>query len=512
MKKHIISFFKLPWYFAAFAAYPALALLRTNISEVRYTAGIRPAVVSIFGATVLFLLCRMVYRNWHRAGFASAGLVLLFFSYGHVSDLISKRWQVPHLETWMLGTWLILALLVLFWAGQRKATLERAAAVLNILSLGLVLVALTQVAWLSIPLEANAPVADHAPLQALDTPAGRTLPDIYYIILDSYGRSDLLQRNFGYDNSEFLAHLQQMGFYVAECSQSNYNRTDSSMSSSLNMQYLQNLDDDFRPENINRGSLWASIKQSAVRYELESAGYKIIAFATGYAWSEITDVDEYLAPSLVWSELTDFETFLLRTTPARHFEDLGWINLDQIDGQRIRERTRLIFNSMEALAHMPGPKFTFIHILPPHPLFVFAPDGSPTDPAEFLGEDRLYDFEAYKRGYLNQVAYINDQMENALSTLISESTAPPVIILQGDHGPWLQSGADKFKVLNAYFLPEQTGLLYPTISPVNSFRLVLNAYLGADYPLLNDISYNSPTPHVFDFTEVGNLCVPKPGP
>jgi hypothetical protein len=32
-------------------------------------------------------------------------------------------------------------------------------------------------------------------------------------------------------------------------------------------------------------------------------------------------------------------------------------------------------------------------------------------------------------------------------------------------------------------------LLYPSISPLNSFRVVLNAYFGADLPLLTDATY-----------------------
>jgi len=48
--------------------------------------------------------------------------------------------------------------------------------------------------------------------------------------------------------------------------------------------------------------------------------------------------------------------------------------------------------------------------------------------------------------------------------------------------------------------------LYPGISPVNTFRVVFNAYLGADLPLLKDVSYFSPIPQIYHFTEVPNLC------
>jgi hypothetical protein len=63
-----------------------------------------------------------------------------------------------------------------------------------------------------------------------------------------------------------------------------------------------------------------------------------------------------------------------------------------------------------------------------------------------------------------------------------------VIIIQGDHA--LAGAKDRFGILNAYYLPGiNKDILYPTISPVNSFRIVFNQYFGAKLPLLPDRSY-----------------------
>jgi hypothetical protein len=48
--------------------------------------------------------------------------------------------------------------------------------------------------------------------------------------------------------------------------------------------------------------------------------------------------------------------------------------------------------------------------------------------------------------------------------------------------------------------------LYPTITPVNTFRLVFNDYFGGRYELLPDISYFSPVPKLYEFSEVPNRC------
>ena len=84
-----------PWYFIPFAAYPVLALLSYNISQVRYTAGIRPLIISVAAAALLFLLFRLVYRDWHRAAFATAAFTVLFYTYGHVFDLLQTEMENP---------------------------------------------------------------------------------------------------------------------------------------------------------------------------------------------------------------------------------------------------------------------------------------------------------------------------------------------------------------------------------------------------------------------------------
>ena len=72
--------------------------------------------------------------------------------------------------------------------------------------------------------------------------------------------------------------------------------------------------------------------------------------------------------------------------------------------------------------------------------------------------------------------------------------------MQGDHGGVDTGKQDRMRILNAYYLPEGGAEgLYEGISPVNTFRVVLNQYFGEDLPLLEDISYFSNYKHPFDF-------------
>jgi hypothetical protein len=67
--------------------------------------------------------------------------------------------------------------------------------------------------------------------------SSKTLRNIYFIILDSYGRQDVLQNVLGYDNSVFIANLHDRGFYIPDCAFSNYDGTLSAISSFLNYEY-----------------------------------------------------------------------------------------------------------------------------------------------------------------------------------------------------------------------------------------------------------------------------------
>jgi hypothetical protein len=352
---------------------------------------------------------------------------------------------------------------------------------------------------------AHALGADNAPIQTdLVLPANP--PDVYYFILDSYTRQDLLKSAFGYDNTEFLDALRERGFYIAECSQSNYVRTEISLASSLNMMYLQQLDDAFTPESTARRTLWDSLKHSAARYNFESMGYKTVNFATGFAWNELDDADVFVEPPPLTSGMSEFEGLFLRTTLGRYAQDLGWVDPDAVMGQAFRDRFNNIFNSMGSLANMPEPTFAYVHVISPHPPFVFDPEGNPTYPPDFWNEQREYPSDSYAEGYINQLTWLSKKTLTAIDTLLAESDTPPIIILQGDHGPWMQPKDRRMWILNAYYLPEHNDELYSTITPVNTFRIVFNTYFGGGYDILEDVSYFSPVPKLYDFSKISNTC------
>jgi hypothetical protein len=99
--------------------------------------------------------------------------------------------------------------------------------------------------------------------------------------------------------------------------------------------------------------------------------------------------------------------------------------------------------------------------------------------------------------------------------ILPEAEVPPVIILQADHGSKLirMSGEpspemlrERLGVLNAYHLPVGgERFLYDSITPVNSFRVLLTAYFGANYELLEDRSYFSRLKRPYDMLDATEI-------
>jgi len=505
MKKAISSFFNTPWYPIAISAYPILALLTANTGEIQINAAARPLMVSVLFGGFLFLAIWLFVRQVHKAAFLTALWLALFFAFGHVYIYVDKKFPEANYTLWLAIGWIILFALALFWATRPKLTFVSSASTLNTVALALLVMTVGQISLEVSPRSAHALGADNAPIDA-DLVAPANPPDVYYFILDSYGRQDVLDMAYDYDNTEFLDALKERGFYVGACSQSNYVRTEISLASSLNMMYLQELDNEFKPESTARRTLWNSLKHSAVRYNFENMGYKTVDFATGFAWNELEDSDVFIAPPPFTSGLSEFEGLFLRTTLARYAQDFGWVDPDAVMGQAFRDRFNNIFDSMSKIAKMPEPTFAYVHVISPHPPFVFDPEGNPTYPPDFWNEQREYPYDMYTKGYTNQLTYLNQKTLEAIDTLLAESDTPPIIILQGDHGPWMQPKDRRMWIFNAYYLPEHNDELYSTITPVNTFRLVFNAYFGGNYDMLEDVSYFSPVPKLYDFSEIPNKC------
>jgi hypothetical protein len=307
----------------------------------------------------------------------------------------------------------------------------------------------------------------------------KPLPDVYFIILDKYGRSDALKTNYQYDNSEFITGLESLGFFIPDCSRSNYAFTVMSLSSQLNMAYVEDLTDVPSLKTTR-----ALIKNNVVHQAFEELGYTTIAFDMGFSWGNFTWFDHYYdqRPSHLdeWS-IDPFTILYLKTTIARFlFEGSSNIG-DQItrtDFEQKANRTQLILEVLPEIPHLSGPKFVHAHIITPHPPFLFYSDGSLVPDPEEIDP---------KVGYKNQLAFIEPRIIDVVSQILRRSKVPPIIIIEGDHGFGKKFGTSN---LLALYLPNggEAGL-DDHMTLVNVFPHIFNTYFGTDIDTLPDISY-----------------------
>jgi hypothetical protein len=485
-----------------FAIFPVLSLAAHNIDEISPDAILRPLLVSLLAGIVLFGLAQWILRDWHRAALVGLTILFLFFIYGQIYNTLEDV-TVGNVSIFRHRTLLpllgLLFLVVLYFLVRRLHQPGTFTLWLNLLAIFL-LVYPTSKILISVFQQSLANRSVQAAGSQVRADADR--PDVYYIILDAYGRADVLQNLLGYDNSEFLNSLRQRGFYVADCSQSNYAYTEFSLTSSLNYDYI---------EDLGRSERIALLKQSAVRSFFEANGYRVVAFPTGWAFTEWKDADLYLDFEHPVTALTEFETLLLDTTALRAVSDLRAPDPGEVSKKDLR-RLR-VFSLLENIKKLPGANgnlFVFAHLVVPHFPYTFGPNG---EVPAFQGKAATHEETAV--AYVDQVKFVSKEILDVVDTLIEDSKVPPVIIIQGDHGPLpdlAEDAAQRMPVLNAYYLPgiQMDKVLYPSITPVNSFRIVLNSYFGQDLPLLEDQSYFAPLKDRNEYQLVPNTCVDEP--
>jgi hypothetical protein len=404
----------------------------------------------------------------------------------------------------MLPLWIGLGALAFWWVMRKVHTPSSFTPMLNLLSVFLLIYPAYQTISYVIQREQTEKTAlAAAQAKGATFPLGYA-PDIYYIILDAYGRADVLREIFGYDNRPFLRSLEERGFYVATCSQSNYAQTMLSLTSSLNFDYLDSLTRSLTPDEDTRAPLRALGQYNRTRKFLEAQGYNIISFATNFPVSEWKDADHFLdAPR---QGMNDFELMLSQTTAWR-------ISMDMLDeppergsAEWYRWRTLSALKQLEtSVLTIPAPKFVFAHLVIPHHPFVFGPNGEALNSVEA----DVPEFEEYKVKYPDQVTYINRRILTIVDRILKGSPNPPIIVIQGDHGPApFDVSERRMKILNVYYFPDNPEGLYPTITPVNTFRLIFNNYFGQKYPLLEDRSFYSAYDVPYNYEEIANDCPP----
>ena len=481
-----------PFHPLLFAIYPILFLYSRNVAEFPPGVLCEPILVSVLFTLAVSVFIWKFSKNRLRSALVLSLFLLVFFSYGHFYHFLEEsgllRFGILGDQKFVLSFYGLLFGAVAFLCYTKIRDWQKSTFLLNVL--GLFLLSFTLINILSF----------HKGLARLkpETPATtesndtKEAPDIFYIILDGYPRQDVLSEIHQFDNSEFLEFLKTKGFRILGNSHSNYPGTSLSLASSLNLNYIDQLIPPDERRSNNPWFLKDLIEKNYVLEFLKKRGYVTVAFDSGYFQTELKNVDHFYATG--WF-LNEFHEALLDTTPA-------WVLFKNI-GRYQMQRRRILY----ILDHLPDPRdatkpvFVFAHIMALHPPYVFGPNGEERSPQssslQFWKDFGDPSRKELSQQYQDQLTYINKRMQSAVQAILGSRKRPVLIILQGDHGSSFLSPErgssfyqERFSILNAIHVSDETQL-YDSMSPVNTFRIIFNAFFGTTYKLLEDRSFYS---------------------
>ncbi len=466
---------------------------------------IRPVVIVLLISIVLWLALGFGLKDFHRGAIFSTVAVAMSFLFKEFQE-IARFFFIPRqFEFFIWGSATVILACIFAW----KFKWHRFA---NVLSIALIVTSAVQVCFGYFQALSLRPEQLHS--LAASSKSDFHRPDIIYVILDGYGRNDSLKRSLGFDNSTFINALEERGFYVAKDSRSNYCQTELSVGSSLNFDFIQALLTKVSAKDTSRLPMGELINHSAAAQYLKAMGYTFSAITTGFPPLQFESADVNLRTR---SGMTLLESAILQKTPFASYE-----NVRSSQFLRRREEILAAFDSISSLRGTEiKPKFTVAHILAPHPPFVFGSNGQLLPHKGFYGFWDGSDFiehvssaNDYKLGYVGQAEYIGKLMIKAIDSVLSSSGEKPVILIQGDHGSKLRLDQNSlsrtdlnecFPNLSAFYVPDSVRKhLYPSITPVNSFRVLFNGLFNEDFELKPDLSWYSTFQFPYDFTDVTN--------
>jgi len=318
---------------------------------------------------------------------------------------------------------------------------------------------------------AIAPVAAGAPDER---------PDIYFIIMDSHTSPEQLQRNWNYDESDWVHRVEQRGFLVVTNARSNFAYTPYCILTALDMDYPE------PPINLEirewDPSVSVALNQAKVVQLLSRAGYRIYNFSPFDVAGQRASYHVEWFPYPAVEGLMSLMRSSILGTPAMSFM---WPKPD-VDNDLAAQSQKL----MQQVENLPprrkgeAPRFVYLHLMLPHFPYVLDRFGNRRKPA---GQDD-------KAAYLEQLIYTDERVLKTIDTILTHSTSTPVILLRGDHGfrglPGSERAEEATSIFNAMLLPNGGNAdIYPGMTPVNTFRVIMDRYLGAKLNLLKDEIY-----------------------
>jgi len=511
---------------------PALHLYINSRIPIQYACSSWIVIAVLMG--ILVLVLNLFIRDARKAGVIAALFSIAFFYFEpflQQLDIVSFNLGLTKLEYQLLNSTRLAATIFIIWTtlwvvtgryiARSELITKKVSSFLSVVSLVLLVTPMINIAQIvsnSIRIEKfpsytfnNSFFTNSEEDLSVNDRETDYHPDIFYLIFDAFAGEDILNAVYGMDISGFVSQLENKGFYVAYGSKANYSQTINSLPSSMNMSYLDGLSKSATDPH-NWSPLADALQKNLVSSFLDERGYELITFSSGFWPTENVRTDKKHQPLI---NLNEYQEGLLLITPIAHiFPDILY--------DLHRNRITFTLNNLPVATLSGEPRFVFAHLYIPHPPFVFDDAGNHIHVSRLFTK---YDADGYRlkggstteyqKMYAAQLNYLLDQILILVDEIIAETHLPPIIIIQGDHGPGSMITQrcleednldERFSIMNAYYFPGQDySNLYPGITPVNTFRVVFDQYFGADLGLLADRNYFSTVFEPYNYSEMTEL-------
>jgi len=504
------------------AFFPIIAVYSVNIGMIQLEQFILTTLLIVGSAFLFFLCLKYILKNGKKAALIISLSFIIFFSFGHVYNMLN---QVSIGDTDLGSNKILLPIFtILFGIGsfliiKTKGTLDNATSIVNTISVVFIAVIVVMVGIETFGCDEcliqqntqrnfdffSDEKIDFSPYfetHSFSISESDSLPNVYYVILDAYPRNDILKKHMNFDNSEFTNMLEQRGFHVAKNSFANYHLSGLSISSTMNMDYINFLADEFGEDSRDYNPIlrkdFGLYADNQVIKNFELMGYKVgrIGSATIYP-HELPLAD--LSPC--HKSILLMDNRLLDAVGSTSM--MGYF----IERWAEEQQRQIILCDFEELPKISGyfeePVFVWSHIMLPHFPLIFGPNGEPITPGQPLLAMNHPEFTDsrwdVKTQFVQQIQFANKKSIEFIDKIL-ENEKQAIIILQSDHGsafgislqdPTDDDAFQKLSNLSAIYFPDEKHreMLTDDRTNVNTFRLVFNSYFGSDYEMLEDRTY-----------------------
>ena len=452
------------------AVFPAIFLYGNNSNEADIQDVLKPMLLFVSIAVVLFFVCFGIIRNTQKSAIITALFMLVFENFATLEEMLLKI--NSNLRYWHTTAIFLFILFHVAYFIYRFLPKDLGTTITSVLCLVFGALILVNIAT-AIPGEINkinARKLETEKLQEEEVASGSAdtekLPNIYLLLFDEYAGFHQMEKYYHYDNAVLKDFLEENFFTISYDSHNESIMTSTVTTNLVNIDYIvDNTDSESEKEVLRHNGQLFSLMQDY--------GYDVrkLTDKNYYGDDYVSDGNQNNSFAATAGGETLIDLIYKKTVFYPFLNHEVKLNLKEI-------------NFLIDPNNSPNrPTFTIMHVVMPHTPFYFDEFGNKNAISDWVNWD---DDEIY----LGQYKYATSLMINVLDVL-RQNDPESLIIVMSDHGARASTDLDLFmekfelndmnNIMNAFYYCGEDLSEYTGKSAVNTLRMLLNHVLHTDY-------------------------------